>query len=241
MGGTSMWERLIDFLRRISVPRIVEPGDESRVKDEAWFKQLTAKDGVDYSGAEDYAEHKYAEACSVHDAIDKKAEWAFGIGLAFASAGAAGLKSSGWYIVLSLPAFLAIAYSMMISMWVRLPGERDSIMTTKDALKVYENEDNPTLVMTAARHSATAALIRLIEWKSRQLTKAALALIAGGILLLIPLVVISVSASERTVPSEFPNSHYESVQSDSGARTEHLEWKWESTPGRPPAQPAQKK
>lgn len=235
-----MLEWLIDLFRRISTPRVVDLNDNSRDDDRKWFDHIAAKDGIDYSGAKEYAEKKYSEACAVHDAIDKKAEWVFGIGLAFASAVA--LRSSGPYILWSLPAFLAIVTSMVLALWTRLPGERDSTMKIKDAISVFENEKSPALVMAAAQHCATAGLLQIIEWKSRQLTKSALGLIAGAVLFLIPLIIINVAA--QNAPSGSPYTHYESVPLESAGHTAaHLELKWESGTDRPSTasgQPAKK-
>jgi hypothetical protein len=216
-------DRIRELCKWLFTPKPQPPYDQQWQEDQTWYIQATAKEGLDYDELKKYADAKYTELNEAFDALDKKAEWFFGI--AFGSAGAAILAFQSWKLspVICAPALASLFFAMMFAMRARMPMLKPTTMSIRDAIRVAENDPVWKLRMIASTHCATSGLRRVTDWKSTQLQRALGALIVSAFLFLLPVVV-----SRYFGPAhEADRSSSETSQSGTAERTARPVWHWE--------------
>jgi hypothetical protein len=186
-GGLPMWERCKALWRCLFTPRPIEPYRgtkwESDWQDElAWYKQASSKDGIDYQEIKDFSEKKYSEFREVHDALDKKAEWLFGIATTAAGAIFVAIKSWGFSWWFCVPSFGCAVAAMLFCLRTRDPRERSTLMSIRKMVYAFENDASRTMVMIGSTHCAAEGLKYLIDWKGEQITRASKAILWGAVL-----------------------------------------------------------
>ena len=144
-----------------------------------WYDQFTPDTNRDYSAAAAYAEADYNNAETTYDALDRKAEWTFGL----AAAGAGLLLTivkdfqiSGAWLLPAMGFFIA---SMITSLLCRTPQAAPVPLSAKDALELAKKPDELVGTIAASRYCAAVGLRHLINWKADQVRFAAWLLIAS--------------------------------------------------------------
>jgi hypothetical protein len=170
---------------RIFSRRPVEPYNKKWEENRDWYKSVSPTDGVEYGDLKDFADKKYAESCAVHDAMDKKAEWLFGIASAATGAIFVAIKSWGMSWVLCVPSFACAVVALALCLRTRDPGGRSTQMTIRNMVLVRERDPSWKLRMIASAHCAVIGLNCLIDWKGEQLTRASKWLVWGAVLFFI--------------------------------------------------------
>jgi hypothetical protein len=182
-----MWGRCKALWCRVFTPRPVEPYKGSEWEADwqaelAWYKNVSANNGVDYQQIRDFSEKKYSEFREVHDTLDKKAEWLFGIAVAAAGAIFVAIKSWGFSWWLCVPSFGCAVSAMLFCLRTRDPRERSTLMPIRKMVSALENDPSWTMVMIGSTHCAAEGLKYLIAWKGEQITRASKALLWGTVL-----------------------------------------------------------
>jgi hypothetical protein len=225
--GFSFWgrsvptiDRIKELCQRLFPPKPQPPYDS---KDEhAWYSQATAKEGIDYDELKRYADAKYVELNEAFDAIDKKAEWFFGI--AFGSAGAAIVAFHSWKLspVICSPSLACLFVAMLLAMRARMPMSRPTTMSVRDAISVAENDPAWKLRMIASTHCAVAGMFCVTNWKSANLQRAVRALTLSAFLFLLPVIVSHYSAADSQIDRSSANSG-----SGTAEHTARSVWQWD--------------
>ncbi len=196
------------------------PADSEWERDCKWYRELKAsKNDSDYDPIKEFADKKYVEVSAIHDLIDKKAEWVFGIAFASAGAMAAAVQSWKLSVLFCSPSFACLFLAMFWALRIRIPVAQTIPMTIKGALRRGKRTRSWKAVMIASVHCAATGIRHVIAWKSSQLKRAAYALTWAAILFFL-LMLIS-----HPFPVSEPKTS-QSAQSDS-AEQKAVERKWE--------------
>jgi hypothetical protein len=222
-------------------PRPKSKYDEEWEKDQRWGATLTAKEGADYEAASKYADDQYKEMRDIFDAVDKKAEWIFGI--AFAGSGALLFAMKSWGLGLyCLPALACTVAAMHFALRAKAPGPREMPLPIKTAVEVIENDPSWRPILIAGVYCATTALKRLIDWKGDELQKSARALFVAATLFALPAAITSIGQLESHRPGEENTGlridHFELSESTTGGG--HIEFRL-AQPGSAPERPVNQK
>jgi hypothetical protein len=208
----SVWLVLaIPFSRRKRVK------DEPEVQEaQAWYSnEFKPRAGVDYGIALKYAEESYKEVRDVFAALDKKAEWLYG--LAIAAIAAVYLMSPDkrlWSLITwGLPSLFLSGLALVSIIRTRMPGDRPAGMSIRGALQCVESTENPIAIISANLHCAVCELAKVNSWKATQIVNASLTLLlAFG---LAPLVLLAPD-SVKTTPA--PGRNPLEMSASQGAR-----------------------
>jgi len=207
-----MWKQVKRFWRWVFPPVPHDPYDPEWEEDKKWYDDLKEKDGVNYDQIKEYADKKYIEVTSIHDVIEKKAEWVFGI--AFASAGALMAATQSWKlsVLCCAPSFACLFFAMAWALRIRTPVTQLIPMSIRVAVLTREGDPSWQVAMIASVHLAAEGVRRISMWKSHQLKRAAwcLALSAAAFFL--------VMVFSRPFPMADPTS-YQSAGRDSAEQT----------------------
>jgi hypothetical protein len=230
-----MWPRLLQFWRWIYPPVLFSTDDPEWKIENKWYCDASPKGETKYASAKEYADKFFSWVTDVNDAIDKKAEWLFGISFTAVGALMAAVHSWNLSAYWSSPALLGLFLSLTWSLRTRLPVTQTYPVTIRGSLAMCEGEPSWEFAMSASTHLAADGMIRTIAWKSRQLRKSAGALIAAAALFFIfPVMIGSPVATD-------PPSKAESRQGGAGtdSRAEWA-WRWEWVPPAQSPEPARK-
>lgn len=207
-----MWECVKQCWRWFFPPVPRDPYDAEWEQDKKWYDDLREKDGVNYAPIKEYADQKYVELTAIHDVIEKKAEWVFGI--AFASAGALMAATQSWKLSVfyCTASFLFLFLAMAWALRIRTPVTQLIPMSIRTAVLTREGDPSWQVAMIASVHLAAEGVRRIAMWKSRQLKRAAwcLALSAAAF--------FSVMVFSHPFPTAETNS-YQHAGKDSAERT----------------------
>lgn len=122
-------------------PRADFENDAGFLKELDTCKATKFTEGVDYSGATEYAKLEYAGILAAVANIDKKAEWCFEVSVVAASGVIAFGNQTGLSGACCVPALTALLYSMWMSLRARLPAARSSTFPSRIAVDIINDSD----------------------------------------------------------------------------------------------------
>jgi hypothetical protein len=154
-----------------------------------WYKSFRpdSTEVNQYAIALTYAKEKLKEISDVAGNVDKKLESMFALTATLATVlfGITGVYKSNVYA--SLPSLVFFMITMTFCLFGRIPMARSSAVTVKDALERVGKEKSYEAWLASSIYCAITGLKVTTSWKTVQLRRAMLALIAGIGLLLLPM------------------------------------------------------
>ncbi len=157
---------------------------EASWKQEAnWYQTFVPRDGLDYKGVLDFAKAKYDEIKKVHEDIDKKAEWCFGLAIAATGALVAYSDKLGMSLAWCSPAIVVFLIVMWLGLRAKIPGPRPTPFTVRGGIERAENTKQFDAWLCASLHCTISGMEIVTEWKSRQIQVAARLIVLGITLL----------------------------------------------------------
>jgi hypothetical protein len=187
-------------LLRAPFSRLGNVRDKPKVKEarQWYFDTFKPKTGISYDIALKYAEDNDKELKDSFAALDKKAEWFYGVAIVAMSAVyfMAPEKTVCRLVTWGLPSLALSAIAFVSLMRTKIPGARPGGLDIKGAIDCVESQDNPSAVISANLHCATKELAEVNEWKAKQITSASYALVLA--FFLAPLVLCAPPKSATT-------------------------------------------
>ena len=156
---------------------------EVRKNDRWYLDEYKPIPNKDYSIALIYARQKYEDIKEGLSALDKKAEWIFGIGIISISAAFLVLKERQISIWWCLPFLIFSAWGILGALRARLPADKDTPVSIRGVIERVENTSDAVPWLCASIQCAFVSMIKLADWKASLLTNACYSIFVAMILI----------------------------------------------------------
>jgi hypothetical protein len=148
-----------------------------------WFFNFQPVREKDYSLALTYARQKYDDVKEAYAALDKKAEWIFGIGILATSAAFLVFKERHIGIFWGLSFLAFSAWGILGALRARVPADKATPMSIRDVIERVANTYDATPWICASLHHTTMWMKKSAEWKALLLKNACYSIFIAMILL----------------------------------------------------------
>ena len=198
---------LISFLVNPFRPPFAAGNYQDVRRDDEWYaKEFTPVEGKEYDTALTFAMKKWADIESSLMALDKKAEWIFGIGTLSISAAFLVLKERQISPWLAIPFLVFAAWGILGALRARLPGEKPTPTSIRGVLECTAKTSNAKSWICASLQSVCSALGYLTQWKGMVIQHACYSIFIAMILLGIG-AICSSPVSQNSSPTKYPQKY----------------------------------
>lgn len=148
-----------------------------------WYQAFVPQEGLDYKSVLEFAQEKYDEIKKVHEDIDRKAEWCFGLAIAATGALVAYTDKIGMSLAWCSPTIVVLLVVMWLGLRAKIPGPRPTPFSVRGGIERAENTKQFDAWLCASLHCTISGMEIVTDWKSRQIQAAArLIVVAIGLL-----------------------------------------------------------